>query len=71
MFSKNEMITDRIVMGVKDAKLSQKMQLESDSTLEKVVRMMREGEKVKGQQAVVRTDQESSAANIEAIRSSK
>ena len=65
------MISDRIVVGVKDAKLREKMQLEPDLTLEKAVRTVSESENVKGQQSAVRTDQESSIASVEAIRSSK
>ena len=64
---KEEMIRDRIVVGVKDATLSEKMQLESTLTLEKAVKMARESESVKKQQDVIRSGQRSMSTEIYAI----
>lgn len=64
---KEEMIQDRIVVGVKDATLSEKMQLESTLTLEKAVKMARESESVKKQQDVIRSGQRSMSTEIDAI----
>ena len=64
---KEEMIRDRIVVGVKDAILSEKMQLESTLTLEKAVKMARESESVKKQQEVIRSGQRSTSTEIDAI----
>ena len=64
---KEEMIRDRIVVGVKDATLSEKMQLESTLTLEKAVKMARESESVKKQQEVIRSGQRSTSTEIDEI----
>ena len=58
---KEEMIRDRIVVGVRDAKLSEKMQLETALTLAMAVKMVRECESIKKQQAVVRTDKQNAS----------
>lgn len=47
--TKIELIRDRIVIGILDTNLSEKMQLEADLTLEKAVTMARQSELVKGQ----------------------
>ncbi|XP_053388814.1 uncharacterized protein K02A2.6-like [Mercenaria mercenaria] len=47
--TKNEQIRDKIVIGILDTNLSEKMQLESELTLEKAVQMARQSEIVKGQ----------------------
>ena len=61
------MIRDRIVVGVKDATLSEKMQLESTLTLEKAVKMVRDSESIKKQQDVIRSGQRSMSTEIDAI----
>ena len=48
-----EMIRDRIVVGLQNAKLSERLQLDSTLTLEKAVNEARQSEAVKRQQAVV------------------
>ena len=63
---KEEMIRDRIVVGIKDATLSEKMQLESTLTLEKAVKMARESESVK-KQDVIRSGQQSMSTEIDEI----
>ena len=40
--AKDEHIRDRIVVGILDSELSQKLQLESDLTLEKAISMTRQ-----------------------------
>ena len=64
---KEEMIRDRIVVGVKDGTISEKMQLESTLTLEKAVKMARERESVKKQQDVIRSGQRSMSTEIDSI----
>ena len=49
-----EMICDRIVVGISDNKLSQKMQLEPDLTLKKATDLARQCESVKKQLPTVR-----------------
>ena len=62
------MIRDRIVAGVRDAHLSEKMQLDAELTLEKAVALARQTEVVRQQQIVVRgvTRDE---GNVEAVKS--
>ena len=52
----DQMIRDRIVCGIKDAKLSERMQMDANLTLEKAITMSRQSESVKSQQATVRGD---------------
>ena len=51
-----ELIRDRIVVGLRDSKLSEKLQLDADLTLEKAVTAARQTEDVKKQQAALRSD---------------
>ena len=49
-----EMIRDRIVVGLLDAKLSEKLQLDPELTLSKAVTQVRQAEAIKQQQALLR-----------------
>ena len=51
-----EMIRDRIVVGLHDQKLSERLQLEADLTLEKAITMVHQSEGVRKQQSVIRED---------------
>lgn len=51
---RDEMVRDRLVVGLLDATLSEKMQLDPELTLEKVLSMARHSEAVRKQQPVVR-----------------
>ena len=62
-----EMIRDRIVVGIYDNKLSQRMQLEPDLTLKKAIELARQNESVKKQQPTVRGPNKEQVA-VEAIR---
>ncbi|UYV84238.1 K02A2.6-like, partial [Cordylochernes scorpioides] len=55
---KEEMIRDRLVVGVKNLNLSEKLQLESELTLEKAIQIVRQSESVKNQQKEIRQDTE-------------
>ena len=48
------MIRDRLVVGLRDAALSEKLQMDSELSLEKSLSMARQREAVKKQQSVVR-----------------
>ena len=63
----DELIRDRIVVGIRDAQLSEKMQMEPELTLERAVTLARQSECVKTQQPTVRGElfQEST---IEVVR---
>ena len=50
----DEMIRDRIVVGLLDSRLSEKLQMDSELTLEKAINATRQSELVKKQQSVVR-----------------
>ena len=62
----DELVRDWIVVGIKDAKLSEKLQLNSKLTLETAIAEVRQSEQVKKQQAVVRGED---TAAVEAVRS--
>ena len=51
----DEMIRDRIVVGLKDVKLSERLQTDPDLTLQKAVQQARQSEAVKKQQALIQT----------------
>ena len=59
----DEMIRDRIVVVLRDAKLSENLQLDPDLTLEKAVKKARQAEAVKEQQPLVRGSSESERAS--------
>jgi len=50
----DEMIRDRLVVGLRDAKLSEKLQLDSELTLDKAVTQARQTEAVQQQQPLLR-----------------
>ena len=52
----DEMIRDRIVIGLLDAKLSEKLQLDPELTLPKAINQARQSEAVKKQQTLMRND---------------
>ena len=51
---KDELIRDRLVVGLRDAALSEKLQMNPDLTLEKAVVMARQKEAVRKQQPLLR-----------------
>lgn len=62
--TKDEQIRDRIVIGIADGEVSQKLQLEPDLTLEKAISIARQSELIKAQNASARaTDVEVGAVN--------
>ena len=52
----DEMVRDRIVVGLRNAALSEKLQMDPDLTLEKAVTSARQTEEIKKQQTIVRGD---------------
>ena len=71
---KEEMIRDRIVVGLADGNLALKLQLDKELTLQKAVTQARQSEAVKKQQGTVRNTGSSTASantteqNIDAVR---
>ncbi|XP_061167955.1 uncharacterized protein K02A2.6-like [Saccostrea echinata] len=71
---KDEMIRDRIVVGIRDSKLSEKLQLNPQLKLEEAVNQARQKEAVQKQQAIVRNELSSfsgGTANVDAVSNSK
>ena len=66
---RDEMIRDRIVVGLRDPTLSEKLQLEPNLTLGTAITIARQREQVKKQQQVIRADETQS--NIDAILAKK
>jgi len=50
----NEMIRDRLVVGLRNAKLSEKLQLDSELTLDKAITQAHQTEAVQQQQLLLR-----------------
>ena len=59
----DEKIWDRIVVGIQDAALSEKLQLEADLSIESAIAKVRQSELIKQQQPTVRGDEQ----KVEAI----
>jgi hypothetical protein len=51
---RDQLIRDLIVVGIRDDKLSEKMPLDPDLTLEKTISLARQSEAVKKQQPLIR-----------------
>ena len=62
----DQLVRDRIVVGIKDREVSEKLQMEATLTLDAAVTMARQSEAVKTQQSVVRG--ETKPAALEAIQ---
>ena len=54
---KDELIRDRIVVGIRDKALSERMQVDPNLTLDKAKREVRQREAVQEQQGVLKGDQ--------------
>ena len=66
----NEMIRDRIVVGLRDASVAHKLQMDPELTLDKAVTLARQSEAVKTQQSVVRPPAIDDSISIEEIKNS-
>ena len=65
---KDQLIRDRIVVGLKNKRLSEKLQLDPDLTLEKAMNQAKQSEEVKKQQKVIHPKLPgASGSNIDAI----
>lgn len=66
---REELIRDRIVVGLRDAKLSESLQMDPELTLEKTITRVRHSEEIKRQQPVLRGSMdERQSVDIDAIR---
>ena len=67
---REQMIRDRIVVGIQDVSLSEKLQLESNLTLEAAVTAVRQREAVKKQQGILRSHPASTpVASVDVLQS--
>ena len=64
---REQMIRDRLVVGLHDAALAEKLQLESELKLEDAVKRARNSEAVKGQQSTVRGSADTSTHTAGAV----
>ena len=64
------MIQDRIVVGLRDSNLSERLQTDSELTLDKAITMARQTEAVREQQAVVRGETDNTCTRIDAVEHS-
>ena len=67
------LIRDRIVVGIQDSKLSEKLQLDKDLTLDKAVTLVRQAEQVRQQQGLLRSASATTSATSEvnAVKTNK
>ena len=66
---KEELIRHRLVVGIRDATLSERLQLDAELTLEKVNKFVRQKEAIHEQQQVVREgDNRSNPIQLDAVR---
>ena len=67
----DELIRDRIVVGIRDVALSEKMQMDSKLDLQKAVNSARQSKAVKKQQATLRGTPTSTDNTVDAVRRAK
>lgn len=63
----DELIRDRLVVGLIDKVLSERMQLDAELTLDKAVRMVCKSEEVKKQQASLQGDNRAQASDAKSV----
>ena len=70
---REDLIRDRIVVGIRDHELSRKLQLQADLTLERVITQVRQNEDIHGHQPVVRAQASipPAAAALDAVATSR
>ena len=68
---KEELIRDRIVVGLRKKRLSEKVQPDPNLTLEKAINLVRQSESVKKQQSVLHSTKKSDAAKVYRIAKGK
>lgn len=65
---KEELVRDRLVVGLQDGKLSETLQTDPELTLEKALQKARQKEAVRRQQAVVRQENPAEELSVDALR---
>ena len=67
---KDQLIRDRLVFGIQDSALSERLQLESDLTLLKAKKLIRQREAVRIQQEILHKSQTKDNTSLDAVRQS-
>lgn len=67
----DELLRDRLVVGLKDSSLSERMQLDKDFTLAKAITMARQSEEIKRQQTDLRGEANASKVAVDAVHFKK
>ena len=67
----NEMIRDRIVVGIRDDSVAERLQIDHELTLDKVISIARQGETLKKQQPTVRMQQQQEVVSVEPVDAKK
>ena len=67
---KDQLIRDRLVVGIRDGALSERLQLESDLTLDKAKQLIRQREAVRAQQEILHKPQTKADTSLDAVRQS-
>lgn len=67
---KDQLIRDRLVVGIRDGALSERLQLESDLTLDNAMKLIRQREAVKVQQEILQKSQTKVDTSLDAVRQS-
>ncbi|KAK7930380.1 hypothetical protein WMY93_006775 [Mugilogobius chulae] len=65
---KEELIRDRVVVGIKDKRLSEQLQMDSELTLAKAIQKVRQSETVKNQQTILHSSSAEKSLNMDTIR---
>ena len=63
----NEMIHDRIVVGIRDDSVAERLQIDHELTLDKAISIARQGETLKKQQPTVRMQQQQEVVSVEPV----
>ena len=67
---KDQLICDRLVVGIRDSVLSERLQLESDLTLDKAKKLICQREAVRVQQEIMHKSQTKDSTSLDAVRQS-
>ena len=65
---KDEMIRDRIVVGIQNNSLSERIQMDSGLTLEKAKRMVRQREAIHEHQEILKKNQRERSRNVRSLQ---
>ena len=68
---KGEMIRDRLVVGIRDSSLSERLQLDANLTLEKAKIAIRQKEAVQEQQGILKGDSKSNPISLDAVKAAQ